>query len=74
MAKIGVPGAAVSVTNTRTSIQQVAGVRVLGKSAKVLGELNELTLETPIIRPAYLIDFSVRPIKLKREVVWVWQL
>jgi D-alanyl-D-alanine carboxypeptidase len=38
MAKTGVPGAAVSLANTRNSIQQVSGVRVLGKSVKVVGE------------------------------------
>jgi D-alanyl-D-alanine carboxypeptidase len=38
MAKTGVPGAAVSLMNTRNSIQQVAGVRVLGKSAKIVGD------------------------------------
>jgi D-alanyl-D-alanine carboxypeptidase len=37
MAKTGVPGAAVSLMNTRNSIQQVAGVRELGKSPKVVG-------------------------------------
>jgi D-alanyl-D-alanine carboxypeptidase len=37
MTKTGVPGAAVSLMNTRNSIQQVAGVRVLGKTEKIVG-------------------------------------
>jgi D-alanyl-D-alanine carboxypeptidase len=38
MTKTGVPGAAVSLMNTRNSIQQVAGVRVLGKSEKIMAD------------------------------------
>jgi hypothetical protein len=41
MTKTGVPGAAVSLMNTHNSIQQVAGVRELGKSPKVSAVLGD---------------------------------